>query len=83
MSVLSECEEKVGRYYDDVLFDAEVMVKLNELSEAQADAWLDLIERAETLMPDALGMADHFLHVGQKSHDSLANHGANEGKQNE
>jgi hypothetical protein len=24
MSVLSECEEKVGRYYDDVIFDAEV-----------------------------------------------------------
>ena len=52
-------------------------VKLNELSEAQAEAWLDLIERAETLMPDALGMADHFLYVGEKSHGSLANHGHN------
>jgi 2-polyprenyl-3-methyl-5-hydroxy-6-metoxy-1,4-benzoquinol methylase len=43
-----------------------VQVKLNELSGAQAEAWLDLIGKAETLMPDALGMADHFLYVGKK-----------------
>jgi hypothetical protein len=45
-------------------FSSPWQVKLNELSVAQAEAWLDLIERAETLMPDALGMADHFLYVG-------------------
>jgi SAM-dependent methyltransferase len=59
-------------------FSSPWQVKLNELSEAQAEAWLDLIERAETLMPDALGMADHFLYVGEKSHGPLANHGHNE-----
>ncbi|HEX2491640.1 MAG TPA: class I SAM-dependent methyltransferase [Blastocatellia bacterium] len=58
-------------------FSSPWQVKLNELSAAQAEAWLDLIERAETLMPDALGMADHFLYVGEKSHGSLANHGIN------
>jgi 2-polyprenyl-3-methyl-5-hydroxy-6-metoxy-1,4-benzoquinol methylase len=58
-------------------FSSPWQVKLNELSEAQAEAWLDLIERAETLMPDALGMADHFLYIGEKSHGSLANHGHN------
>jgi len=58
-------------------FSSPWQVKLNELSAAQAEAWLDLIERAETLMPDALGMADHFLYVGEKSHGSLANHGHN------
>ena len=42
-------------------------VKLNELSDAQAEAWVDLIGRADTLMPDALGMADHFLYVGEKT----------------
>jgi SAM-dependent methyltransferase len=61
-------------------FSSPWQVKLNELSEAQAEAWLDLIERAETLMPDALGMADHFLYVGEKSHGSLANHGHNKEK---
>ena len=55
-------------------------VKLNELSEAQAEAWLDPIERAETLMPDALVMADHFHYIGEKSHGSLANHGQNKEK---
>lgn len=58
-------------------FSSPWQVKLNELSEAQAEAWLELIERAETLMPDALGMADHFLYVGEKNHGSLANHGHN------
>jgi SAM-dependent methyltransferase len=58
-------------------FSSPWQVKLNELSEAQAEAWLDLIERAETLMPDALGMADHFLYIGEKRHGSLANHGHN------
>lgn len=53
-------------------------VKLHELSGAQAEAWLDLIGRAETLMPDDLGMADHFLYVGEKSHDSSANRSHNE-----
>ena len=55
-------------------------MKLNELSEAQAEAWLDPIERAETLMPDALVMADHFHYIGEKSHGSLANHGQNKEK---
>jgi len=48
-------------------FSSPWQVKLNELSESQAEAWLDLIERSETLMPDALGMADHFLYVGEKT----------------
>jgi hypothetical protein len=48
-------------------FSSPWQVKLNELSGAQAEAWLDLIGRAETLMPDALGMADHFLYVGEKN----------------
>ena len=48
-------------------FSSPWQLKLNELSAAQADAWLELIERAETLMPDALGMADHFLYVGEKT----------------
>jgi 2-polyprenyl-3-methyl-5-hydroxy-6-metoxy-1,4-benzoquinol methylase len=59
-------------------FSSPWQVNLNELSEAQAEAWLDLIERAETIMPDALGMADHFLYVGEKSHGALADHGHNE-----
>ena len=58
-------------------FSSPWQVKLNELSEAQAEAWLELIERAETLMPDAMGMADYFLYVGEKSHGSLADHGHN------
>jgi len=47
-------------------FSSPWQVKLNELSGAQAEAWLDLIGKAETLMPDALGMADHFLYVGKE-----------------
>jgi 2-polyprenyl-3-methyl-5-hydroxy-6-metoxy-1,4-benzoquinol methylase len=58
-------------------FSSPWQVKLNDLSEAQAEAWLELIERAETLMPDALGMADHFLYVGEKSYGSSADHGHN------
>jgi len=48
------------------LVDSPWQVKLNELSESQAEAWLDLIEIGETLMPDALGMANHFFYVGLK-----------------
>ena len=48
-------------------FSSPWQVKLNELSEAQAEAWLELIGRAETLMPDALGMSDHFLYVCEKT----------------
>jgi SAM-dependent methyltransferase len=47
-------------------FSSPWQVKLNELSGAQAEAWLDLIGKAETLTPDSLGMADHFLYVGKK-----------------
>jgi len=39
--------------------------KLNELSEAEAEAWLDLIEQTGTL-PEAFGLADHYLYVGRK-----------------
>jgi hypothetical protein len=48
-------------------FSSPWQVKLNELSGAQAEAWLDLIGKAETLTPDALGMADHFLYIGEKT----------------
>jgi len=40
--------------------------KLNELSEAEAEAWLDLIEQTGT-MPEAFGLADHYLYVGGKA----------------
>ncbi|MGH9836258.1 MAG: class I SAM-dependent methyltransferase [Blastocatellia bacterium] len=36
---------------------------LNELPKAEAEAWLDLIEQTGT-MPEAFGLADHFLYVG-------------------
>jgi ubiquinone/menaquinone biosynthesis C-methylase UbiE len=37
---------------------------LNELPKAEAEAWLDLIEQTGT-MPEAFGLADHFLYVGK------------------
>ncbi|MGH9934944.1 MAG: hypothetical protein ACREAM_01790 [Blastocatellia bacterium] len=37
---------------------------MNELSEAEAEAWLDLIEQTGT-MPEAFGLADHYLYVGR------------------
>ncbi len=37
---------------------------LNDLPKAEAEAWLDLIEQTGT-MPEAFGLADHFLYVGK------------------
>jgi ubiquinone/menaquinone biosynthesis C-methylase UbiE len=38
---------------------------LNELPKAEAEAWLDLIEQTGT-MPEAFGLADHFLYIGRR-----------------
>jgi len=38
---------------------------LNELSKAEAEAWLDLIEQTGTV-PEAFGLADHFLYIGRR-----------------
>ncbi len=47
-------------------FSSPWQTKLNELSEAEAEAWLDLIEQTGTA-PEAFGLADHYLYVGRKS----------------
>lgn len=49
-------------------FSSPWQEKLNELPEAEAEAWLDLIEQTGT-MPEAFGLADHYLYVGQKRRD--------------
>lgn len=38
---------------------------LNELPKAEAEAWLDLIEQTGT-MPEAFGLADHYLYIGRR-----------------
>jgi SAM-dependent methyltransferase len=39
---------------------------LNDLPAAEAEAWLDLIERTGQSV-EGLGVSDHFLYVGRKS----------------
>lgn len=41
-------------------FSGPWQAKLNELSEAEAEAWLDLIEQTG-MAPEAFGLADHYL----------------------
>jgi len=38
---------------------------LNDLPAGEAEAWLDLIEQTGT-MPEAFGLADHYLYVGKR-----------------
>jgi ubiquinone/menaquinone biosynthesis C-methylase UbiE len=38
---------------------------LNDLHADQAEAWLDLVEQTGT-MPEAFGLADHYLYVGKR-----------------
>jgi 2-polyprenyl-3-methyl-5-hydroxy-6-metoxy-1,4-benzoquinol methylase len=47
-------------------FSSPWQAKLNELSEAEAEVWLDLIEQTGTA-PEAFGLADHYLYVGNKA----------------
>ena len=47
-------------------FSSPWQIKLNDLTEAEAEAWLDLIDQTGTL-PEAFGIADHYLYVGMKN----------------
>jgi SAM-dependent methyltransferase len=38
---------------------------LNDLPKAEAETWLDLIEQTGT-MPEAFGLADHYLYIGKR-----------------
>ncbi|MGH9765942.1 MAG: hypothetical protein ACREAB_00795 [Blastocatellia bacterium] len=40
---------------------------MNELPEAEAEVWLDLIELTGMVMPEAFGLADHYLYIGAKA----------------
>jgi ubiquinone/menaquinone biosynthesis C-methylase UbiE len=48
-------------------FSGPWQAKLNELPEAEGEAWLDLIEETGIMMSEALGLADHYLYVGEKA----------------
>jgi hypothetical protein len=45
-------------------FSAAWQPTLNDLKPAEAEAWLDLIERTGQT-EEGLGCADHFLYVGR------------------
>jgi hypothetical protein len=46
---------------------------LNDLPPAEAEAWLDLIERTGQTA-EGLGVSDHFLYVGRKAAAGLKPH---------
>ncbi|MGH2505977.1 MAG: class I SAM-dependent methyltransferase [Ktedonobacteraceae bacterium] len=70
MTTIAEFRAEFRDFQEIVLAGVEAFAQFNEenllkLTPEQAEVWLDLIEEAGR-MPEGLGMAGHFLYIGQK-----------------
>lgn len=70
MATVAEFRAEFRDFQEIVLAGVESFAQFHEenllkLTPEQAEVWLDLIEEAGR-MPEGLGMAGHFLYVGQK-----------------